>query len=208
MKPNTITPELTHDREDTARQNRELRKLCAAILPAARQLVRQGVARATEQEADAVQTEEADALLKSLLAELDEYIAALPDAKSGLPDDALTTEVPEIEDEAERERQWMNQMAGDWAMAAAAFWLDLGHDLRGQTNRQASVMANLEAGRDDELLAAFDLVAARFHVGKEGRLLLKKMHDLTRPSYVIPPMEIDMTTIVYVPELTGTYLQK
>ncbi|MBA5638075.1 hypothetical protein H3H37_13520 [Duganella sp. LX20W] len=208
MKPNTITPELTHDREDTARQNRELRKLCAAILPAARQLVRQGVARATEQEADAVQTEEADALLKSLLAELDEYIAALPDAKSGLPDDALTTGVPEIEDEAEREQQWMNQMAGDWAMAAAAFWLDLGHDLRGQTNRQASVMANLEAGRDDELLAAFDLVAARFHVGKEGRLLLKKMHDLTRPSYVIPPMEIDMTTIVYVPELTGTYLQK
>lgn len=208
MKPNTITPELTHDREDTARQNRELRRLCAAILPAARQLVRQGVARATEQEVDAVQAAEADALLKSMLAELEEYIAAQPDAKSGLPDLALATEVPALGEEAEEERQWINQMAGDWAMAAAAFWLDLGHDLRGQTDRQSSVMANLAAGRDDDLLAAFDLVAARFHVGKEGRVLLRKMQELTRPSYVMPPVEIDMTTIVYVPELTGTYLQK
>lgn len=207
MKPNTITPELTHDREDTARQNRELRRLCAAILPAARQLVRQGVARATEQEVDAVQAAEADALLKSVLAELEAYIAAQPDAKSGLPERQLATEVREP-DEAEEERQWINQMAGDWAMAAAAFWLDLGHDLGGQTDRQSSVMANLAAGRDDDLLAAFDLVAARFHVGKEGRVLLKKMQELTRPSYVMPPVEIDMTTIIYVPELTGTYLQK
>lgn len=207
MKPNTITPELTHDREDTARQNRELRQLCAAILPAARQLVRQGVAHATEKEVDAVQAAEAHALLKSVLAEFEAYIAAQPDGKSGLPERQLATEVPEP-DEAEEERQWINQMAGDWAMAAAAFWLDLGHDLRGQTDRQSSVMANLAAGRDDDLLAAFDLVAARFHVGKEGRVLLKKMQELTRPSYVMPPVEIDMTTIIYVPELTGTYLQK
>lgn len=203
MKPNTIVPELTHRREDIARHNRELRQLCAAILPAARKLVQQGVARATAREADAVQTEEADTLLKSLLAELDEYIAAQPDAEPELPHRELADMAPDASDEAEEERQWIDRMAGDWALAAAAFWLELG-----ELNRQASVMANVSAGHEDDMLAAFDLVASRFHVGREGRALLYKLNLLTRPVYTTVQVPIEISAALYVPELAGNYVQK
>lgn len=202
MKPNTITPELTHSREDIARQNRELRQLCAAILPSARKLVQQGVARATEQEASAVQTEEADALLQSVLAELDEYIAAQPDALPELLNRDLSADAPEF-DEAEDERQWIDQMAGDWALAAAAFWLEMG-----ELNRQESLLANLATGQDSDMLAAFDLVASRFHVGREGRALLPKLNQLTRPVFTTTQVPIEISATLYVPELAGNYVQK
>lgn len=208
MKPNTPAPELTHRREDIARDNRELRKLCAAIQPAARKLIQQGVARATAQEVSAVQAEEADILLKSVLAELDEYIAAQPAAMPALLNREPALVAPELDDEAEDERQWIDQMAGDWALAAAGFWLELGHDLGGQTNRQAALMANLAAGQDDDVLAAFDLVAARFYVGPEGRELLKKLHRLTQRHEVMARVAIEVTPAVSMQELTGAYVHK
>ncbi|HJV00086.1 MAG TPA: hypothetical protein VJ752_06010 [Burkholderiaceae bacterium] len=207
MKPNTITPELTHDREDIARQNRELRQLCAAILPAARQLVRYGVSRRTAQEASAAQIAEADALLKSVLAELDEYIAVQPDAareqlSRELAAAEVAADVP-TEALAEDDRQWMDQMAGDLAMAASAFWLELG-DL----NRQEALLTSLATGQESDMLAAFDLVTSRFHVGREGRALLTKLNQLTRPVYFTTQVPIDISAALYSPELTGSYLQK
>lgn len=203
MKPNTVTPDMTHRHEDIARQNRELRQLCAAILPSARQLVRYGVTRRTAQEASAAQVEQADVLLQSVLAELDEYIAAQPDAVREQLQRDLAADDLTAEQLAEDELRWIDQMAADLAMAASAFWLELG-----ELDRQEAVLASLAAGQDSDMLAAFDLVTSRFHVGREGRALLPKLHQLTRPVYTTTQVPIEISTMLYVPESTGNYVQK
>src|SRR5471032_948708 len=74
MKPNFVDPDMTHSRADIAAQNRETDRLCAAILPQAQALVEQAVAQHTAQAANEVLTSEAEAMLKSMLAEFDDGI--------------------------------------------------------------------------------------------------------------------------------------
>lgn len=202
MKPNTVTPELTNNREDTARRNRELRQLCAAILPAARQLVRHGVSQRTAQEASAAQTEEAETLLKSVLAEFEKYIAAQPADSREQLNRALADDLT-AEETAEDERQWIDQMAGDLAMAVSAFWLEMG-----ELNRQEALLTSLTTGQESEMLAAFDLITSRFHVGREGHALLTRLDLLTRPVYTTTQVPIEISAALYVSELAGSYVQK
>jgi len=181
MKPNFVDPDMTHSRTDIAAQNRETDRLCAAILPLAQTLVEQAVANYTAQAAAAALDGEAEAMLRSMLAEFD---------GSGdiLPDQALETEPLHADiaaDDIADDELWMARLAGDFALAAAAFWQDLGPAETELVSRQDVLITHLHEGRHDELLAAFDLIAARFYVDENGRALLTALKDLTQPVYIV-----------------------
>lgn len=182
MKPNFVDPDLTHSRADVAAQNRETDRLCAAILPLAQTLVEQAVAHYTAQAADAVLAGEAEAMLQSMLAEFDDSIAPLPDQT---PEPQPLYADIAADDIGGDDEQWIARLAGDFALAAAAFWQDLSPAETDLVSRQDVLITHLREGRHDDLLAAFDLIAARFYVGEHGRALLTALNDLTQPVYVM-----------------------
>jgi hypothetical protein len=202
LKPNIVDPGMTHRRQDIAARNSEMDRYCAAILPQAQALVQDGVAQRTAQAASEVLVDEADAMLKSMLAELAGQMDARPDVVL----EQLSREIA-AGDLAEDDQQWIAQLAGDFALAASAFWLDLGDAGPDRPNRQQLVLKRPAKGQDEQLLAAFDLIAARCYVGREGRALLTTLNDVSQEIF-IDKMSIDSGSILYVPDLTADYRDK
>ena len=206
MKPHLTDPDMTHSRADIAAQNREIGLLCAAILPHAQSLVEQGVASHTAQAAGAVLAGETDAMLRSMLAELDDGIDARQ--RDEQLDKQLSNDV-EADDLLDDDRQWISRLGADFALAAATFWLDLGTAAADRMRRQELLMRQLHAGRHDDGLAAFDLIAARFYVDQRGRALLTTLNDLSHLAYSLPlSAELSPEPYIIVQEYGGAYVQK
>lgn len=180
MKPNFIDPEMTHSRAAIAAQNREVDRLCGAILPQAQALVEQGVALRTALAAEEVLLAEAGTMLKSMLAEFDADAHARTDAAPELIDDGIAADEM-IEDQ----QHGLDRQSADFALAAALFWQDLSPTETEIVSRQDTLIGNLREGRQDDALAAFDLIAARFNVGVNGRALLSTLYELTQPVFAV-----------------------
>jgi len=175
MKPNVVAPKMTHTREDGAERNRAVRRLSRAILPEALELVRQGVERCTAKSSREALEKEAEALLRSMLDELKVEFSDffLEPSAAALGDD-------DDEEAFKDELRWVERLGRDFAFAVAAFWSDLDMPAQGTSFKQDLLVANLDHDTDDELLAQFDLIAARFYVDKRGRSLLKTLHLLSK----------------------------
>lgn len=158
MKPNVTDPFLTHSPTALSRLDKEMAALCESILGISQLLVREGVAFHMTQAAKAVEIGEAELLLRSMLAELNDSDSVALSA--ALTSDNLEFHHRQVDSELPG---WADKMGQDFALAAAAFWLNY------KEGRQASD-ATSDSGGDvpeaNKAFAEFKFLASRYYVTK------------------------------------------
>lgn len=150
-------------------------------MPLSQRLVREGIVFHMDEAVHEVDFGEADRLLRSMLAEVsDSDSAALGEALAGaapqLRADAIAVDPPE----------WVARMGQDFALAAAAFWLD--YCDRQQAATSAAERGVTAPGLGDPF-ADFALLASRFYVVK-AHVLWTELHRVRIPAGLAEPAAV------------------
>lgn len=168
MKPNFVSAERTFSRRLITKQNEQIDRLSAKILPHATILFEQAIQRHTATASADVLIGEARAVLDEMLHELSDDRWA--DEQSHLLRDALAYSLNQAPS-ASADQQWILSRGRDLARAVATYWFGL------EPGQRAELLQATTDWSHHAALADFRLIAVRFYLEEEAGTLLELLQE-------------------------------